>query len=75
VDLLRALHYIPFAITQATVYFNRRSRTTVASYLHELWRNNKKRQSLLSWDKKAEKLTRQALEEWEKDWVNAIPTR
>jgi hypothetical protein len=66
VDLLRALDCIPLATTQATAYFNQCTRTTVASYLYEFWRNNKKRVSLLNWDKMAEKLNRQALEERKK---------
>jgi hypothetical protein len=39
----------------------------VASYLEEFWRNNKKHESLLDGDKEAEKLSRQALEEQEKE--------
>ncbi|KAF2818103.1 hypothetical protein CC86DRAFT_414212 [Ophiobolus disseminans] len=50
VELLRALDYIPLAISQAAAYINRRARMTVASYLEEFWKNNKKRESLLNWD-------------------------
>jgi tetratricopeptide (TPR) repeat protein len=50
VKLLRALDYIPLAVTQAAAYINRRTRMTVAGYLAEFWRNSKKRESLLNWD-------------------------
>jgi tetratricopeptide (TPR) repeat protein len=49
-DLLRALDYIPLAITQAAAYINQSARMTVAGYLNEFQRNNKKRESLLNWD-------------------------
>jgi hypothetical protein len=42
VELLRALDCIPLAISQAAAYINRRARMTVASYLDEFWKNNKK---------------------------------
>jgi hypothetical protein len=35
VDLLRALDCIPFTVTQAAAYINRRGRITVASFLDE----------------------------------------
>ncbi|KAF1964201.1 TPR-like protein [Bimuria novae-zelandiae CBS 107.79] len=50
VELLRALDYIPLAITQAAAYISRRARMTVARYLDEFRRNSKKRESLLNWD-------------------------
>jgi tetratricopeptide (TPR) repeat protein len=50
VELLHALDCIPLAITQAAAYINRRARMTVASYLIEFQKNNKKRESLLNWD-------------------------
>ena len=50
IELLRALNCIPLAIAQAAAYINRRTRMTVASYLNEFQRNNKKRESLLNWD-------------------------
>ncbi|KAF2819475.1 hypothetical protein CC86DRAFT_246282, partial [Ophiobolus disseminans] len=50
VELLQALDYIPLAITQAAAYINRRARMTVAGYLIEFRRSNKKRESLLNWD-------------------------
>ncbi|OAK96859.1 hypothetical protein IQ06DRAFT_47717 [Phaeosphaeriaceae sp. SRC1lsM3a] len=50
VELLRALGCIPLAISQAAAYINRRARMTVAGYLNEFRRNNKKRESLLNWD-------------------------
>ena len=50
VELLRALDCIPLAISQAAAYINRRARITVAGYLSEFRRNNKKRESLLNWD-------------------------
>jgi tetratricopeptide (TPR) repeat protein len=49
-DLLQALDCIPLAISQAAAYINRRTRMTVASYLNEFRRNDKKRESLLNWD-------------------------
>jgi tetratricopeptide (TPR) repeat protein len=49
-ELLRALDCIPLAITQAAAYINRRARMTVASYLDEFRRNNRKRESLLNWN-------------------------
>jgi tetratricopeptide (TPR) repeat protein len=50
VDLLRALDYIPLAITQAAAYINRRAHMTVASYLNEFRRNRKRKESLLNWE-------------------------
>ncbi|RAO73452.1 uncharacterized protein BHQ10_009464 [Talaromyces amestolkiae] len=50
VDLLRALDYIPLAITQAAAFINRRGRMTASGYLDEFQRNDKKRKSLLNWD-------------------------
>lgn len=50
VELLRALDRIPLAVTQAAAYINRRTRMSVASYVDEFRRNNKKRESLLNWD-------------------------
>jgi tetratricopeptide (TPR) repeat protein len=50
VELLRALDCIPLAISQAAAYISRRARMTVAGYLDEFWKNNKKRESLLNWD-------------------------
>jgi tetratricopeptide (TPR) repeat protein len=50
VELLHALDCIPLAVTQAAAYINRRARMTVAGYVREFQRNNKKRESLLNWD-------------------------
>ncbi|KAF1812000.1 hypothetical protein P152DRAFT_507770 [Eremomyces bilateralis CBS 781.70] len=50
IDLLRALDYIPLAITQAAAYINRRARMTISKYLDEFRRNNNKRENLLNWD-------------------------
>jgi tetratricopeptide (TPR) repeat protein len=50
VDLLRALDYIPLAITQAAAYINRRARMTVSGYLDEFCRNDKKKENLLNRD-------------------------
>jgi hypothetical protein len=47
-DLLRALNYIPLAITQAVAFINRRGRITASSYLDEFQRNDKKRETLLN---------------------------
>jgi tetratricopeptide (TPR) repeat protein len=49
-DLLRALDYIPLAITQAAAFINRRGRMTAFGYLEEFRRNDKRRESLLNWD-------------------------
>ncbi|KAF2188819.1 hypothetical protein K469DRAFT_702535 [Zopfia rhizophila CBS 207.26] len=49
-DLLRALDYIPLAITQAAAFINRRSRMTALGYLDEFRKNEKKKESLLNWD-------------------------
>jgi tetratricopeptide (TPR) repeat protein len=49
-DLLRALDYIPLAITQAAAFISRRGRITASGYLDEFRRNDKKRESLLNWD-------------------------
>jgi tetratricopeptide (TPR) repeat protein len=50
VELLRMLDGIPLAITQAAAYISRRARMTVARYLDEFRKNDKKRESLLNWD-------------------------
>lgn len=50
IELLRALNYIPLAITQAAAYISRRARMTVKRYLDKFRRNDKKRESLLNWD-------------------------
>jgi tetratricopeptide (TPR) repeat protein len=50
VDLLRALDYIPLAITQAAAYINRRARMTISAYLSEFLANDKKRESLINQD-------------------------
>ncbi|KAF2175475.1 TPR-like protein [Zopfia rhizophila CBS 207.26] len=50
VDLLRALDYIPLAITQAAAYINRRARMTISGYLDEFRKNDKKKENLLNWD-------------------------
>ncbi|KAF2993772.1 hypothetical protein E8E13_002383 [Curvularia kusanoi] len=50
VELLRALDYIPLAISQAAAYINRRARITVAGYLAEFQKSSKKQESLLNWD-------------------------
>ncbi|KAF1812001.1 hypothetical protein P152DRAFT_488337, partial [Eremomyces bilateralis CBS 781.70] len=50
IDLLRALDYIPLAITQAAAYINRQARMTIPKYLDEFRRNNNKRENLLNWD-------------------------
>ncbi|KAK7423699.1 hypothetical protein QQX98_000889 [Neonectria punicea] len=50
-DLLRALDYIPLAITQAAGYINRRApRISVRTYLNNLQKNDKKKGSLLNTD-------------------------
>ena len=49
-DLVRALDYIPLAITQAVAFINRRGRLTASGYLYEFRRNDKRRESLLNWD-------------------------
>ncbi|KAK8016096.1 P-loop containing nucleoside triphosphate hydrolase [Apiospora rasikravindrae] len=49
-DLLDALDCIPLAITQAAAYINRRSRTTVHSYLDEFCRSARRKGSLLDRD-------------------------
>jgi tetratricopeptide (TPR) repeat protein len=48
--LLKELNCIPLAIIQAVAYINRRSRMTVAGYLAEFQKNNKKRETLLKRD-------------------------
>jgi hypothetical protein len=48
VELLRALDGIPIAISQAAAYINRHARMTIARYLTEFRRNNKKQESLLN---------------------------
>ncbi|KAI9858491.1 MAG: hypothetical protein M1813_006432 [Trichoglossum hirsutum] len=48
-ELLAALDYMPLAITQATAYINKRwPRTTVASYVCELRKDDGKKATLLS---------------------------
>ncbi|RYP47712.1 hypothetical protein DL768_006248 [Monosporascus sp. mg162] len=49
-DLLRALDYIPLAITQAAAYINRRTRWTAYNYLDEFHKNDKKKESILNRD-------------------------
>ncbi|KAH7119278.1 hypothetical protein EDB81DRAFT_667230, partial [Dactylonectria macrodidyma] len=50
-DLLRALDYIPLAITQAAAYINRRApRISVKTYLDALRESDKKKGSLLNSD-------------------------
>ncbi|KAF2193987.1 TPR-like protein, partial [Zopfia rhizophila CBS 207.26] len=49
-DLLRALDYIPLAITQAAAFINRRGRMTATGYLGEFRKNDRKKESLLNWD-------------------------
>ncbi|RDL35922.1 uncharacterized protein BP5553_06534 [Venustampulla echinocandica] len=49
-DLLRALDYIPLAITQAAAFINRRVQMTASGYLDDFRGNDKKRESLLNWD-------------------------
>ncbi|KAH7160580.1 hypothetical protein B0J13DRAFT_581474 [Dactylonectria estremocensis] len=51
VDLLRALDYIPLAITQAAAYINRRApRISVKTYLDAFRESDKKKSSLLNSD-------------------------
>ncbi|KAK7182532.1 hypothetical protein DPSP01_014270 [Paraphaeosphaeria sporulosa] len=50
VELLRALDGIPLAITQAAAYINRRARITIARYLDDFRKNDRKRERLLNWD-------------------------
>jgi tetratricopeptide (TPR) repeat protein len=50
VELLHALDHIPLAITQAAAYINQRARMTVARYLDEFQKNDRKRENLLNWD-------------------------
>ncbi|ESU10201.1 hypothetical protein FGSG_12516 [Fusarium graminearum PH-1] len=51
VDLLRALDYIPLAITQAAAYINRRApRASVQTYLDAFRESDKKKGSLLNRD-------------------------
>jgi hypothetical protein len=50
VELLRMLDGIPLVITQAAAYISRRARMTVARYLDDFRKNDKKRESLLNWD-------------------------
>jgi tetratricopeptide (TPR) repeat protein len=49
-DLLHTLDYLPLAITQATAYINQRARMTIAGYVDEFRRNDKRRESLLNQD-------------------------
>ncbi|RYP74430.1 hypothetical protein DL769_004007 [Monosporascus sp. CRB-8-3] len=50
-DLLRALDYIPLAITQAAAYINRRApRVSVRTYLETMQKSDKKKGSLLNSD-------------------------
>ena len=49
-DLVRALDYIPLAISQAVAFINRRGRLTASGYLYEFRRNDKRRESLLNRD-------------------------
>ena len=49
-DLLRALDYVPLAITQAAAFINRRGRMTASGYLDDFRRNAKQKESLLNWD-------------------------
>ncbi|XEU94717.1 hypothetical protein FSHL1_000001 [Fusarium sambucinum] len=52
VDLVRTLNHIPLAINQAAAYINRRSpQVTVTSYLDEICRSEKRKDSLLRSDK------------------------
>jgi tetratricopeptide (TPR) repeat protein len=46
-NLLRALGYMPLAISQAAAYINRQARMTVAGYLREFQVSDRKRTSLL----------------------------
>ncbi|KAJ4345916.1 uncharacterized protein N0V89_012052 [Didymosphaeria variabile] len=48
--LLRALDYIPLAITQAAAYINRQARMTVPDCLDEFRASDRKRKSLLHYD-------------------------
>ncbi|KAH7111546.1 hypothetical protein EDB81DRAFT_355668 [Dactylonectria macrodidyma] len=51
-DLLRALDYIPLAVTQAAAYINRRApRISVKTYLEAFRKSDKKKGSLLMSDK------------------------
>jgi tetratricopeptide (TPR) repeat protein len=50
VDLLRALDYVPLAITQAAAYINRQARTTASTYLTEFQKSDEKRNELLKRD-------------------------
>jgi hypothetical protein len=50
IALLRALDYIPLAITQAAACIYRRARMTAVTYLDEFYRSNRKRESLLNSD-------------------------
>lgn len=48
-DLLRALDYIPLAVTQAAAYINRRApRMSIRGYLDEFRRSDKRKESLLN---------------------------
>jgi tetratricopeptide (TPR) repeat protein len=49
-ELVRALDFLPLAITQAAAYINRGARMTVSGYLAEFHRNDRRRESLLNWD-------------------------
>ncbi|KAK0654712.1 hypothetical protein DIS24_g5142 [Lasiodiplodia hormozganensis] len=49
-NLLRALGYVPLAITQAAAHINRRYRMTISGYLSEFRANDKKKESLLHQD-------------------------
>ncbi|EMD87538.1 hypothetical protein COCHEDRAFT_1113263 [Bipolaris maydis C5] len=48
--LLHELNCIPLAITQAAAYMNRCANMTVARYLDDFQKNDKKRECLLKWD-------------------------
>jgi hypothetical protein len=52
IDLVHALDCVPLAVNQAAAYINRRSpRVSVASYLEEFRKSEKRKDSLLRSDK------------------------
>ena len=49
-ELVRALDFLPLAITQAAAYINRGARMTVSGYIDQFRRNDKRKESLLNSD-------------------------
>jgi tetratricopeptide (TPR) repeat protein len=78
-DLVRALEYIPLAITQAAAFINHRDRMTPANYLDEFQRNDKKRKSLLNWDagdlRRDERASNSVVSTWQMSFERIVKQR